>query len=98
MGLFSIRINLTQMYAGRQKPAKNLLYAPCLTAVMAGQDAKERRMISKVLSGAIIAGLLMAVSAPVVAYADDAAPKTKADCKKAGGKWDKKTKVCTVKK
>ncbi len=55
-------------------------------------------MISKVLSGAIIAGLLMAVSAPVVAYADDAAPKTKADCKKAGGKWDKKTKTCAVKK
>lgn len=55
-------------------------------------------MISKILSGAIIAGLLMAVSAPVVAYADDAAPKTKADCKKAGGKWDKKTKTCTVKK
>jgi hypothetical protein len=55
-------------------------------------------MISKVLSGAIIAGLLMAVSAPVVAYADDAAPKTKADCKKAGGKWDKKTKACALKK
>ncbi|MFT3732479.1 MAG: hypothetical protein QM780_13850 [Hyphomicrobium sp.] len=54
-------------------------------------------MLSKVLSGAVIAGLLMAVSAPVVAYADDAAaPKTKADCKKAKGKWDKKTKTCTV--
>jgi len=53
-------------------------------------------MISKVLSGAVIAGLLMAVSAPVVAYAADA-PKTKADCKKAKGTWDKKTKTCTVK-
>ena len=55
-------------------------------------------MISKVLSGAVIAGLLMAVSAPVVAYADDAAaaPKTKAECKKAKGKWDKKAKTCTV--
>ncbi|MET0408402.1 MAG: hypothetical protein ABW006_08540 [Hyphomicrobium sp.] len=55
-------------------------------------------MISKILSGAVIAGLLMAVSAPVVAYADDAAPKTKADCKKAAGKWDKKTKTCALKK
>lgn len=53
-------------------------------------------MISKILSGAVIAGLLMA---PVVAYAaDDAAPKTKADCKKAKGKWDKATKTCTVAK
>ena len=55
-------------------------------------------MISKILSGAVIAGLLMAVSAPVVAYADDAAPKTKADCKKAAGmKWDKATKTCVKK-
>ncbi len=55
-------------------------------------------MISKILSGAVVAGLLMAVSAPVVAYADDAAPKTKADCKKAKGTWDKATKSCTLKK
>jgi hypothetical protein len=66
---------------------------------MAERNAKERQMISKVLSGAVIAGLLMAVSAPVVAYADEmAAPKTKADCKKATGmKWDKKTKTCMKK-
>jgi ABC-type Fe2+-enterobactin transport system substrate-binding protein len=71
----------------------------CLTAAMAERNAKERRMISKILSGAVIAGLLMAVSAPVVAYAaDDAAPKTKADCKKAKGKWDKATKTCTLPK
>ncbi len=55
-------------------------------------------MISKILSGAVIAGLLLSVSAPVVAYADDAAPKTKADCKKAKDfKWDKKTKACVKK-
>ena len=92
------RRNLTQMYAARQKPAKNYPYSPCGTAAMAGRDTKERHMISKILSGAVIAGLLMAVSAPVVAYADDAAPKTKADCKKAAGKWDKKTKTCALKK
>ncbi len=55
-------------------------------------------MISKVLSGAVIAGFLMGVSAPIVAYADDAAPKTKADCKKAKGKWDKAAKACTLPK
>jgi hypothetical protein len=70
----------------------------CLTAAMAEGNAKERRMISKILSGAVVAGLLMAVSAPVVAYADDAAPKTKADCKKAKDmKWDKATKTCVKK-
>jgi ABC-type Fe2+-enterobactin transport system substrate-binding protein len=70
----------------------------CLAAAMAERNAKERQMISKILSGAVIAGLLMAVSAPVVAYADDAAPKTKADCKKAKGKWDKAAKSCTLPK
>ncbi|HET6391139.1 hypothetical protein [Hyphomicrobium sp.] len=55
-------------------------------------------MISKLLSGAMVAGLLLAVSAPVVAYADDAAPKTKADCKKAKDmKWDKSTNTCVKK-
>ena len=41
-------------------------------------------MISKILSGAVLAGLLLSVSAPIVAVAADA-PKTKADCKKAKG-------------
>jgi ABC-type Fe2+-enterobactin transport system substrate-binding protein len=55
-------------------------------------------MISKVLNGALVAGLLLAVSAPVVAYADDMAPKTKADCKKAKDmKWDKASKTCVKK-
>lgn len=96
MGLVSMRPNLTQMYAGRQKPAKNSPYAPQPDGRVGRINAKERRMISKVLSGAIIAGLLMAVSAPVVSYAADA-PKTKAACKKAKGTWDKKMKTCTVK-
>ena len=48
-------------------------------------------MISKILSGAVLAGLLLSVSAPIVAVAADA-PKTKADCKKAKDmKWDKTT-------
>lgn len=55
-------------------------------------------MISKLLSGALVAGVLLAVSAPVVAYAEDAAPKTKADCKKAKDmKWDKGTNTCVHK-
>jgi ABC-type Fe2+-enterobactin transport system substrate-binding protein len=55
-------------------------------------------MISKILSGAMIAGFLLSVSAPVVAYAADAAPTTKADCKKAKDmKWDKTTKTCVKK-
>ncbi|CCB67590.1 MULTISPECIES: hypothetical protein [unclassified Hyphomicrobium] len=53
-------------------------------------------MISKILSAAVMAGLLLSVAAPVVANAADA-PKTKAACKKAKGTWDKKTKSCTVK-
>lgn len=53
-------------------------------------------MISKILSAAVMAGLLFSVAAPVVANAADA-PKTKADCKKAKGTWDKKAKTCTVK-
>jgi ABC-type Fe2+-enterobactin transport system substrate-binding protein len=84
------------MLAARYRQRTSLIQR-YLTAVMAGTDAKERRMISKVLSAAVMAGLLMAVSAPVVAYAADA-PKTKAACKKVTGmKWDKKTKTCMKK-
>jgi hypothetical protein len=39
-------------------------------------------MLSKSTNCAIITGLLMALAAPVAAYADDAAPKTKAECLK----------------
>jgi ABC-type Fe2+-enterobactin transport system substrate-binding protein len=54
-------------------------------------------MISKIVRGAILTGVLLAYSAPIVAYAADA-PKTKADCKKAKDmKWDKTTKTCVKK-
>ena len=53
-------------------------------------------MIAKMLSGAVIGGLLLAASAPISFAAD--APKTKAECKKAKGKWDATTKVCTLPK
>ena len=54
-------------------------------------------MISKILSGALLAGFMLSVSAPIVAVAADA-PKTKADCKKAKDmKWDKTTKSCVKK-
>ena len=52
-------------------------------------------MSAKILSTAIIAGLLLTVSAP--AFAADA-PKTKADCEKTKDmKWDSKTKTCVKK-
>ena len=44
-------------------------------------------MIAKILSGAVIGGLLLAVSAPVSFAQDAAPPKTKAECKKAKGTW-----------
>jgi hypothetical protein len=51
--------------------------------------------MSKILSTAIIAGLLFAVAAP--AFAADA-PKTKAECAKMTDmKWDAKTKTCVKK-
>ena len=51
--------------------------------------------MSKILSTAIIAGLLFAVTAP--AFAADA-PKTKADCEKTKDmKWDDAKKVCVKK-
>ncbi len=51
--------------------------------------------MSKILSTAIIAGLLFSVSAP--AFAADA-PKTKAECSKMTDmKWDSKTKACVKK-
>jgi hypothetical protein len=56
-------------------------------------------MISKILGGAVMAGLLLSVSAPIVAYAaDEAAPKTKAACEKTKDmKWDAATKTCVKK-
>lgn len=52
-------------------------------------------MSARILSMAIIAGLLLAVSAP--AFAADA-PKTKADCEKAKDmKWDDAKKACVKK-
>jgi hypothetical protein len=52
-------------------------------------------MSANILSTAIIAGLLLAVSAP--AFAADA-PKTKADCEKTKDmKWDDAKKACVKK-
>ena len=55
-------------------------------------------MIGKVLSSAACVGLLLAVSAPVSFAQDAAAPKTKAECKKAKGTWDATKKECTLPK
>lgn len=52
-------------------------------------------MSAKILSTALVAGLLLAVAAPAFA-ADE--PKTKADCEKAKGmKWDDKASKCVKK-
>jgi hypothetical protein len=53
-------------------------------------------MSGKILSTAIVTGLLLALTAP--AFAADPAPATKADCEKAKGTWDDATSKCTVKK
>ncbi len=51
--------------------------------------------MSRTLGTAIVAGLLLAVTAP--AFAADA-PKTKAECAKLTDmKWDAKTKTCVKK-
>jgi hypothetical protein len=44
-------------------------------------------MLTRILSGALAAGILLAVSAPIGASAADA-PKDKASCEKAGMKWE----------
>ncbi len=52
-------------------------------------------MVTKIVSTALVVGLLVAVSAP--AFAADA-PKTKATCEKLTDmKWDSKTKTCVKK-
>jgi hypothetical protein len=52
-------------------------------------------IMTKILSSAIVAGLLFSVAAP--AFAADA-PKTKAACEKAKGmKWDDATSKCMKK-
>ena len=51
--------------------------------------------MSKILSTAIVAGLLFSITAP--AFAADA-PKTKAECMKLTDmKWDATTKTCVKK-
>ena len=55
----------------------------------------EGNTMSKILSTAIVAGLLFGITAP--AFAADA-PKTKAECAKMTDmKWDATTKTCVKK-
>ncbi len=54
-------------------------------------------MSAKILSSAIVAGLLLAFTAPAFA-AEPAAPTTKADCEKMKDmKWDDAKKACVKK-
>lgn len=50
--------------------------------------------MSKILSVAFLAGLLLGVSVPISAYAAAGTPTTKAACEKAGMKWDAAKKAC----
>ena len=60
-------------------------------------DECQSDELVKLLSSAIIAGLLFAVAPLQVAIAAEA-PKTKSDCEKAKDmKWDEKTKSCVKK-
>ena len=51
----------------------------------------------KALISMFALALALAFTAPAFA-ADVTAAKTKADCHKAGGMWDGKTKTCSAKK
>ena len=52
--------------------------------------------MSKILSTAILAGLMFGLAAPIVQAKD--APKTKADCEKISTmKWDDATSKCVKK-
>jgi hypothetical protein len=54
-------------------------------------------MSIKLLSSAVLAGILLSVSAPVVSYAANT-PKTKAECEKAKDmKWDDSSSKCVKK-
>src|SRR4029078_328192 len=67
------------------------------TVVITVKSEGEIHMISKILSGALLAGFMLSVAAPIVAVGADA-PKTKADCEEAKDmKWDKTTKSCVKK-
>jgi hypothetical protein len=58
---------------------------------------RECQMSSRILSGAVLAGFLLAVAAPFTAYAADP-PKTKEECEKTKDmKWDEATKTCVPK-
>jgi ABC-type Fe2+-enterobactin transport system substrate-binding protein len=55
-------------------------------------------MSAKILSTAIVTGLLLAFTAPAFAEDAPAVPTTKADCEKAKGTWDDATSTCTMPK
>lgn len=92
--------DLTEKYIRRKKPTNILRVS---SGGLGDKTPRKRegeiQMISKIVRGAVLTGVLVAFSAPIVANAADAdAPKTKAECKKAKDmKWDKTTKSCVKK-
>jgi hypothetical protein len=64
---------------------------------MSATAKRKVLMLTKNMSAAVLAGLLFAVSAPVVLYAGDA-PKTKAECEKTKDmQWDDQAGKCEKK-
>jgi hypothetical protein len=52
----------------------------------------------KSVISALAVALAIAFTGPAFAAADVTTAKTSADCHKAGGAWDAKTKTCSAKK
>jgi hypothetical protein len=69
----------------------------CARVIMRPPKQKDGEFhMSKILSAAILAGLMFGLAAPAVQAKD--APKTKADCAKmANMKWDDATSKCVKK-
>ena len=81
----------------RHRRATKKVHLPNRAPLGPQPDGGNFNMSAKLLSTVIVAGLLVAFTAP--AFAEDApAPATKADCEKAKGTWDDATSKCTMPK
>jgi hypothetical protein len=88
---------LTKWYAGRQLLAMNAAQGARRVIIRSPQTANgEFHMSKKIVSTAILAGLLFGLAAPIAQA--KSAPKTKAECEKMTNmKWDDATSKCVKK-
>jgi hypothetical protein len=85
---------LSNLYAARDIPANHVVYTSCVTVTVTLVGGTI--MLSKILSGAVLAGVLLSAAAPVTFAAD--APKTKEDCAKHKDmSWDAAAGKCVKK-